>query len=331
LQYYRLCVFASRTRRVKGKGRKNRQCSVARALCEKNYNNENTPGKTGFDNAMMYLATRGLTDENKTMKRRRRRKKRRKRRKKSDARQSAGRAQRGDVARIARRQACIENELYKIWYHKHRVRQGTIFLYLYPSLRFWLNVYLLSFHVVTESLQCKTFSCCNGKSDCGCGNDSNVQYQRQSTKRIPAIKSARPRHRRVLSWLRKRVKWCIDTDQSEIYVVRYWCINLYTYIWQFIWAYRFTITANSWSYWFAIPADKSKWDGCGKILLLRAQTITFVFHKHKHFSFCYVILMYILSQPTFESTDSPPTFFDPTDLPSQTTNQKEMDVVRCIL
>jgi len=136
LQYYRLCVFASRTRRVKGKGRKNRQCSVARALCEKNYNNENTPGKTGFDNAMMYLATRGLTDENKTMKRRRRRKKRRKRRKKSDARQSAGRAQRGDVARIARRQACIENELYKIWYHKHRVRQGTIFLYLYPSLRF---------------------------------------------------------------------------------------------------------------------------------------------------------------------------------------------------
>ena len=60
-------------------------------------------------------------------------------------------------------------------------------------------------------------------------------------------------------------------------------------------------------------------------------TITFVFHKHKHFSFCYVILMYILSQPTFESADSPPTFFDPTDLPSQTTNQKEMDVVRFIL
>ena len=88
---------------------------------------------------------------------------------------------------------------------------------------------MLSFHVVTESLQCKTFNCCNGKSDCGCGNDSNVQYQRQSTKRIPAIKSARPRHRRVLSWLRKRVKWCIDTDQSEIYVVRYWCINLYLY------------------------------------------------------------------------------------------------------
>ena len=136
LHYYRLCVFVSRTRRVKGKRRKNRQCYVARALCEKKYNNENTPGKTGFDNAMMYLAARGLTDENKTMKRRRRRKKRRKRRKKSDARQSAGRAQRGDVARIARRQACIENELYKIWYHKHRVRQGTIFLYLYPSLRF---------------------------------------------------------------------------------------------------------------------------------------------------------------------------------------------------
>ena len=43
LHYYRLCVFASRTRRVKGKGRKNRQRSVARALCEKNYNNENTP------------------------------------------------------------------------------------------------------------------------------------------------------------------------------------------------------------------------------------------------------------------------------------------------
>jgi len=144
LQYYRLCVFASRTRRVKGKGRKNRQCSVARALCEKNYNNENTPGKTGFDNAMMYLAAQGLTDENKTMKRRRRRKKkkRRKRRKKSDARQRAkledkkGHVQRGDVARVARRQACIENELYKIWYHKHRVRQGTIFLCLYPSLRF---------------------------------------------------------------------------------------------------------------------------------------------------------------------------------------------------
>jgi len=35
--------------------------------------------------------------------------------------------------------------------------------------------------------------------------------------------------------------------------------------WQFIWAYRFTITANPWSYWFAIPADKSKRDGCGKI------------------------------------------------------------------
>ena len=138
LHYYRLCVFASRTRRVKGKGRKNRQRSVARALCEKNYNNENTPGKTGFDNAMMYLATQGLTDENKSTKRRRRRKKkrRRKRRKKSDARQSAGHVQRGDVAKIARRQACIENELYKIWYHKHRVRQGTIFLCLYPSLRF---------------------------------------------------------------------------------------------------------------------------------------------------------------------------------------------------
>ena len=139
LHYYRLCVFVSRTRRVKGKGRKNRQCSVARALCEKNYNNENTPGKTGFDNAMMYLAARGLTDENKSTKRRRRRKKRRQ---KSDARQSAkledkkGHVQRGDVARIARRQACIENELYKIWYHKHRVRQGTIFLCLYPSLRF---------------------------------------------------------------------------------------------------------------------------------------------------------------------------------------------------
>ena len=54
LHYYRLCVFVSRTRRVKGKGRKNRQCYVARALCEKKYNNENTPGKTGFDNAMMY-------------------------------------------------------------------------------------------------------------------------------------------------------------------------------------------------------------------------------------------------------------------------------------
>ena len=138
LHYYRLCVFVSRTRRVKGKGRKNRQCSVARALCEKNYNNENTPGKTGFDNAMMYLAARGLTDENKSMKRRRKKK----RRQKSDTRQSAkledkkGHVQRGDVARIARRQACIENELYKIWYHKHRVRQGTIFLCLYPSLRF---------------------------------------------------------------------------------------------------------------------------------------------------------------------------------------------------
>ena len=62
-------------------------------------------------------------------------------------------------------------------------------------------------------------------------------------------------------------------------------------------------------------------------------TITFVFHKHKHFSFCYVILMYILSQPTFGSAESQsqPTFFDPTDLPSQMTNQKEMDVVRCIL
>ena len=34
--------------------------------------------------------------------------------------------------------------------------------------------------------------------------------------------------------------------------------------WQFIWAYRFTITANPWSYWFA-TADKSKRDGCGKI------------------------------------------------------------------
>ena len=98
-----------------------------------------------------------------------------------------------------------------------KVRYSCVFIRLWD---FDWHVYLLSFHAVTESLQCKTFNCCNGQSDCGCGNDSNVQYQRQSTKRIPAIKSARPRHRRVLSWLRKRVKWCIDTDQSEIYVVR---------------------------------------------------------------------------------------------------------------
>ena len=54
--------------------------------------------------------------------------------------------------------------------------------------------------------------------------------------------------------------------------------------WQFIWAYRFTITANPWSYWFA-TADKSKRDGCGKIpvaTVLRlwlCGAITFVFDK----------------------------------------------------
>ena len=139
-----------------------------------------------------------------------------------------------------------------------KVRYSCVFIRLWG---FDWHIYLLSFHAVTESLQCKTSNCCNGQSDCGCGNDSNVQHQQQSTKRIPAIKSARPRHRRALSWLRKRVKWCINTDQSEIDVVRCWCINLYNYI---------------------------------------------------------LTIYYSQSQTTL----------DPTDLPSQRTNQNEMDVVR---
>ena len=137
LEYYRLCVSASRTRRVKGKGRKSHQCSyIARVFCEKNYDNENTPGKTGFDNAMMYLATQGLADDDeKTMKKRRRKRRRRKRRRRrSNIKERTTRiscAPRGEVARIARRQARIENEIYNIRYHKHRVRQGMSVLFMY--------------------------------------------------------------------------------------------------------------------------------------------------------------------------------------------------------